>query len=364
MYLHEHDNWTRFTWDDRAVAPLLSGVRFLQGRLLGRVSGLGFSLDAAIELDAVSGEVVASSRIEGVNLDAAKVRSSVARRLDLGSDGVPRDTRSVDGAVSILVDATQNCRDPLTFDRLASWHGALFPEGRSGLRKISVARYRTGPICVASGPIGRERIHFQAPDPSLVPGLMDEFLQWIDSDGCEGLISAAIAHLWFLTIHPFDDGNGRIARTITEMLLARSDGSPRRFYSMARHILDHRSEYYERLERSQKASPDVTEWVLWFLGALKESLVSSDERIGAVLRRDGWWRSVDGIELNDRQRRMLQRLLDGFEGKLTTSKWAKMCKVSQDSALRDINDLIEKGVLVRDAAAGGRSTSYLLAAEE
>ena len=360
MYLHERDNWTRFTWDDKSIGPLLSDIRFAQGRLLGRVDSLGFSRDSSLELNTISREVIASSRIEGIELDAKSVRSSVARQLGLIDENPNMDTCAAEGAVSVMVDATRRFAEPVSFERLAGWHNTLFPTGYSGLRRITVADYRKGAMSVVSGPIGREKVHYAAPDPSLVPKLMDEFLTWCNTTQSDPILKAAIAHLWFLTIHPFDDGNGRIARALTELFLARSDKSPRRFYSMATHILQHRTEYYNTLERTQKSGPDITGWVLWFANALLASIEDSGRIVDETLQRDSWWRSVDGIELNDRQRSMLKRLLNGFEGKLTSGKWAKLCKVSPDTALRDITDLVNKGVLVRDPSAGGRSTSYKL----
>lgn len=360
MYLHGHENWTHFTWDEDAILPLLSDARFAQGKLLGRVRDLGFSLDSEIELATVSEDIVASSRIEGVALDAAQVRSSVARNLGLADYDPALDTQSVDGAVAIMMDATRHFDEPLTFERLAGWHNALFPTGYSGLRKITVADYRTGSMSVVSGPVGHERTHYVAPHAEQVPALMDEFFAWVNGAALDPMLKAGIAHLWFLTIHPFDDGNGRIARTITEMLLVCSDGSERRFYSLASYILKHREQYYGALERSQKGSPDITEWLRWFLEALHRAIDTSMEAADDVVRRSNWWRTAEGIAFNSRQRMMAQRLLGGFEGKLTTSKWAKICKVSPDTALRDINDLIAKGILIRDDSAGGRSTAYML----
>ncbi len=361
MLLYEQNHWTEFFWDEQRIAPLLSNVRFAQGRLLGRVSDLGFTIDSDLEVEALSTEVVASSRIEGVALNAQAVRSSVARQLGLEDYDKTLATQSVDGAVAVMLDATQNYSEPLTFDRMAGWHNALFPTGFSGLRKITVARWREAPMHIVSGPVGHERIHYVAPEAADVPRLMNDFIDWFNREDSSLVIKAAIAHLWFLTIHPFDDGNGRIARILTEMLLARSDGSPRRFYSMAAFILSHRENYYTALENAQHGTPDITEWLCWFLEALLHSLQNSEASIDESLRRSAWWHAIDGVALNDRQRLVLQKLLGHFEGKLTTSKWAKLCKTSTDTALRDINDLIAKGLLVRDETAGGRNTSYKLA---
>ncbi|WP_080803226.1 Fic family protein [Arabiibacter massiliensis] len=358
MYLHEHTDWTRFSWDAAELAPLLCEASFARGELRGLMEHVGFQLEAEMEVDALAGEVVASSLIEGVELDAAKVRSSVSRQLGLEEPGAVDDTRDVDGVVSVMMDATRNCDAPLMRERLCGWHNALFPTGYSGLRRIAVARFRERPMSVVSGPVGREKVHFRAPEAERVGGLMDEFLAWFDVDSPEDpLVKAGIAHLWFLTIHPFDDGNGRIARALTEMLLARADRSPRRYYSMARHVLSHREGYYAALERAQKGTSDATEWLAWFLRALTASIEESACAVRGALERETFWKSLEGVPLNERQRSMLSRLKGGFEGKLTSRKWAKMCKVSPDTALRDINDLVEKGVLEREAG-GGRSTSY------
>lgn len=360
MYLHQHTDWTSFTWDNSVVLPLAARVRFAQGFLLGALSDVGFAIESEVELDAVTNEVVASSKIEGVVLDADKVRSSVSQQLGLAVPDATLDTRDVDGAVSIIVDATRNFDSPLSRERLCGWHNALFPQGYSGLYKIRAAQYRDREMNVVSGPIEHERVHFSAPQPDRVEPLMDEFLAWFNtSDDIEPLVKAGLAHLWFLTIHPFDDGNGRIARALTELLLSRSDQSPRRFYSMASYIESHREAYYHAIEQSQKGTPDVTEWLVWFLKALEASLRRSEETLRDVLDRAAFWKTLGGVSLNDRQRAVLGRLKGGFEGKLTASKWAKLCKVSPDTALRDINDLIEKGILRRDAP-GGRSTSYVL----
>lgn len=359
MYLHEHTNWTTFTWDGAAVTALLGKVRFAQGHLLGKMSDAGFAVEEEAELDALSSEVIASSRIEGVTLDAAKVRSSVSRQLGIDASGKPLDTREVDGSVAIMLEATKGFDEPLSEERLARWHAALFPTGYSGLVKVRVAQYRDRSMQVVSGAIGREKVHFVAPDAKLVPSLMNDFVSWFNEDETDPLVKAGLAHLRFLTIHPFDDGNGRIARALTEMLLAKSDGAPRRFYSMAGQILADREAYYTILEQTQRGDCDVTAWIVWFLQTLEKSIAQSEEALGRVLERSRFWHALEGVALNDRQRAMLERLKDGFEGKLTASKWGKLCKVSPDTALRDINDLIDKGVLVK-SDAGGRSTSYVL----
>lgn len=361
MYLHEQHDWTRFAWDDGIVLPRLEHVRFAQGKLHGMAAGIGFELKADAEVVALSDGVVASSEIEGVKLDPSKVRSSVSRQLGLEAPKGAPDTHAVDGAVSVLLDATQNYGEPITEQRLLGWHNALFPTGYSGLRKINVARYRTEAMQVVSGPIGHERVHFEAVGPERVGAAMEELLGWLNEPGApDSPLRAGIAHLWFLTIHPFDDGNGRIARALTDLLLARSDGNPQRLYSMATFILAHREDYYRQLESAQHGTTDITGWLRWFLDALASTLDQSMVAIGAALARQAFWQGAEGLALNERQRKMLYRLQGGFEGKLTASKWAKICKVSPDTALRDINDLVGKGLLAR-SPEGGRSTSYRLA---
>lgn len=361
MYLHERSHWMEFSWDEVEVLSHLASVRLLQGRLQGLLEHLAPSLSGQIELEALSSEVVASSQIEGVTLDRLKVRSSVSKQLGLPAlaEGEDVDTASVDNAVSVIVDAVKNCNAPITQVRLFGWHNALFPHGYSGLRKIRVASYRSDPVRVVSGPIGHEKIHFEGIDASLVESAMNDFLNWVNEAEEIPIYKAAVAHLWFLTIHPFDDGNGRIARAITELLLAKADQRTDRYYAMANYILHHRDSYYEAIEKAQKGTPDITEWMLWFLQALEGSLQEALEKANQAIERELFWSKLDTISLNERQRKMLHRLKGDFEGKLTAAKWAKMCKVSPDTALRDINDLIKKQVLQKEPS-GGRSTSYRL----
>lgn len=360
MYLHEHSNWAEFTWDDSILLPLLSDVRFSQGRLLGKIADLGFSLTAEAELDALTDEIIASSKIEGVVLDTLKVRSSVSKQLGIEAPVPAIDTHDVDGVVDAMFDATRNHDAPLSRDRLYGWHAALFPLGYSGLRKINAGSYRVAGMQVVSGSIGKEKIHYEAPDADQVESLMGEFIARMNEDvTTEPLIKAGYAHLWFLTIHPFDDGNGRVARALTELLLARSDRTARRFYSMAEQILAEREVYYSELERAQKGGSDITQWLFWFLNTLLKSIERSEKKLQDVLDRSLFWQRLEGMPLNGRQRKMIARLKGDFEGKLTASKWAKMCKVSPDTALRDIKDLIDKKVLISDGA-GGRSTAYCL----
>lgn len=363
MYIYEHKDWTRFTWDESVILPLLSDVRFAQGRLLGELNNLGFDLESEAELNALADEVIASSRVEGVSLDAQEVRSSLSRQLGLDAPDQSLDTSRADGAVEIMLDATRRFDEPLSHERLHAWQAALFPTGRSGLRPIRVGGYREGKMEVVSGPFGKEKIHYVAPQSTLVQPCMDSFISWVnESNGAEPLIKAGLAHLWFLTIHPFDDGNGRVARALTELLLARSDRSPRRFYGMARQILAARQDYYRVLEQTQKGTPEVTTWLAWFLNTLFLSIEESRMRLQQVLHRSEYWKGIESVSLNDRQRKMLKRLLGSFKGNLTTQKWAKIAKVSPDTALRDINDLISKGILTKDKGEG-RSTAYSLTYE-
>jgi Fic family protein len=360
MYLHERDNWYEFTWDSAVLLPKLSAARVLQGTLLGRLESMGFSIQDEAELEMRTLDVIKSSEIEGEKLNAGEVRSSVARQLGLATAGLGESSRNIDGVVQMTLDATRNYTQPLTRERLFGWHAALFPTGYSGMHKIEVARYRTGDMQVVSGPIGHERIHYQAPAPHRIELEMQRFLEWFNAqDNQEPIIKAAIAHLWFVSIHPFADGNGRITRTLTDLLLARSDFSPRRFYSMSNQIRLERRGYYEALEHAQKGKSDITSWLLWFIDCLHNALLSSDEILSNVFRRAVFWQKHSEMELNDRQRIMLNKLQDGFEGKLTSSKWQKMTKTSQDTALRDIKDLVTKGILEKEAQ-GGRSTNYQL----
>lgn len=359
-YLYEQKNWTQFTWDERVIAELVARASHTQGRLFGLLENVGFRLETQMEVETAEREVVASSLIEGVRLDASKVRSSVARQLGAPDAELAHDTRDVDGAAMVALDAVKRCEEPLTSDRLFAWHSALFPTGYSDLRKIAAGAYRTGSMSVVSGPIGREHVHYQAPEGECVPGLIGEFLEWFNAaDNVAPPVRAGIAHLWFLTVHPFDDGNGRIARAIAEMVLARWDASPRRFYSLSSCIQGRREAYYNAIEHAQKGTSDITAWLSWFLGTVNDALTSSREQARISLKREAFWTSLEGAALNDRQRRMLFKLMGGFEGKLTAAKWAKIMKTSPDTALRDINDLIAKGILEK-SESGGRSTSYRL----
>ncbi len=363
VYIHENDDWTNFTWDNSKVMHKLGEARNLQGRLLGRMESLGFELQNEAVLNTLTLDVIKSSEIEGEFLNAEQVRSSIARRLGIDIAGAVESERHVDGVVEMMLDATQKYDVPLTKDRLFGWHAALFPSGWSNLHKITVANWRndsTGPMQVVSGPMGKEKVHYQAPSAERIEGEMSKFLEWFENENDIDLVlKAAIAHLWFVTIHPFDDGNGRITRAITDMALARSDKSIRRFYSMSAQIRIERKQYYEKLEKTQKGDSDITGWVLWFLQCLINAIHSSEETLSKILQKAEFWRAHSATILNDRQQKIINRLLDGFEGKLTSSKWAKINKCSQDTALRDIQDLINKDILQKEVG-GGRSTSYEL----
>jgi Fic family protein len=365
-YIHQAAAWPRFRLDAAKLAPRLAAVRHRQGRLIGRMEGLGFQLRTEAVLQSLTEEVVRSSEIEGEILDREQVRSSLARRLGIDIGGLTPAERDVEGVVEMMLDATQGYSAPLTPERLFAWHAALFPTGRSGMTRITVGQWRTdrsGPMQVVSGPIGRERVHYQAPEASRLGREVKQFLGGFNrNDGVDLVLKAGIAHFWFVTIHPFDDGNGRIARAIADMTLARSEKSAQRFYSMSAQIRKERNAYYKILETTQKGDLDITPWLEWFLDCLNRAFDGAETTLAAVLHKARFWERQAGTPLNDRQRRILNQLLNGFEGKLTSSKWAKLARCSQDTALRDIEDLVRKGILAKDAA-GGRSTSYSMAAE-
>jgi len=362
-FLHQQNNWPEFTWNSNEFLSLLSEARNLQGRLIGKMDTMGFDLRNEALLDTLTLDVIKSSEIEGEILNPDQVRSSIARRLGMEIAGTVESDRNVEGVVEMMLDATQNCFKPLTAARLFDWHAALFPTGRSGMYKITVADWRkdtTGPMRVVSGAMGKEKVHYQAPDSGLLEKEMTRFLDWFNSNASIDLVlKAAIAHLWFVTIHPFDDGNGRITRALTDMLLAQSDKSNQRFYSMSAQIRIDRKQYYDLLEKTQKGNLDITNWIAWFLRCLINALKSTDIVLTNVLFKADFWQKHIDTAINERQKKILNKLMDGFDGKLTSSKWAKIAKCSKDSAVRDINDLIEKGILQREAA-GGRSTNYEL----
>lgn len=384
-YIHQVDSWPHFKWDHEQIASVLGGVRNRQGRLIGRMEALGFALRAEAVLQTLTLDVIKSSEIEGEFLDKSQVRSSIARRLGMDIGGLVPSDRHVDGVVEMLLDATQNFTKPLTKDRLFGWHASLFPTGRRGMHKITVGNWRNdahGPMRVVSGAVGRERVHFEAPSADRLEREMKGFLGWFNGstaltkDGSAPLatggatdidpvLKAGIAHLWFVTLHPFEDGNGRIARAIADMQLARADGSRERFYSMSVQIRQERNAYYDIIEKTQKntrvtkAGIDITAWLAWTLDCLNRALDTTESTLAGVFQKARFWESHPAASINERQRVMINRLFDGFEGKLTSSKWAKITACSQDTALRDILDLVEKGILLKDVA-GGRSTGYLL----
>jgi Fic family protein len=363
-YIHELSDWPKFGWDEGRLATPLAAARHLQGRLVGQMEALGFKVREEAVLRTLTEDVLKSSEIEGEKLDADHVRSSVARRLGIDIGGLQPADRHVEGVVEMMLDATQKYDRPLTTERLFGWHASLFPTGRSGMHRITVGAwrdYRTAPMQVVSGPEGRERVHFEAPPAERLEEEMLRFLDWFNGDATtEPVLKAALAHVWFVTIHPFDDGNGRIARAIADMSLARSEGSAQRFYSMSAQIREERGEYYGILERTQKGTMDVTAWMEWFLGCLTRAIEGAQAALVGVIDKARYWERLRDVPLNERQRLVINRMLEGFEGKLTTSKWAALTKSSTDTALRDILQLVERGVLVR-SAAGGRSTSYSLA---
>lgn len=363
-YIHELEGWPELRWDQKALAGPLADVRHRQGRLVGRMQGLGFGLRSEAMLQTLTEDVLKSSEIEGEILNRDQVRSSIARRLGMDIGGLIPADRDVEGVVEMMLDATQKYPDALTDERLFGWHAALFPTGRSGMHKIVVGAWRddkAGPMQVISGPVGRERVHYEAPKAGRVPQEMEAFLAWFNAqEDIDPVLKAGVAHLWFVTIHPFEDGNGRIARAIADMQLARSEQSPQRFYSMSAQIRQERNAYYRSLEATQKDDLDITEWLQWFLDCLGRAIDGAESMLAGVLKKARFWEKHQANTLNERQRDMLNRLLDGFEGKLTSSKWATIEKCSSDTALRDITDLQERGILVKDGG-GGRSTSYSLA---
>src|SRR5579871_4471210 len=364
-YIHQLPGWPEFRWSHERLADRLAAVRHRQGRLIGRMEALGLRLQREATLQSLTEEVLKSSEIEGEILDKGQVRSSLARRLGVDIGGLTPADRHVEGIVEMMLDATEKYAEPLTAERLFGWHAALFPTGRSGMRKITVGNWRApeaDPMQVVSGPEGRQRVHFEAPASERLDAEMKAFLAWFDADtgNVDPVLKAGIAHLWFVTIHPFEDGNGRIARAIADMALARSEHSSQRFYSMSAQIKVEHKEYYDILEATQKGTTDVTGWMLWFLDCLGRAIDGAHLTLKAVIDKARFWERIKDTPLNERQRSVINRLLDGFEGKLTSSKYAKLTKCSQDTAYRDIQALVERGVLVQNPE-GGRSTSYSLA---
>lgn len=367
FYIYQHPNWPGFTWNESSLMKLLGEVRYVQGRTAGRMEALGFSVRAETMLQTLTQDVLKSTEIEGELLDPGQVRSSIARRLGMDIAGLIPSDRDVEGVVEMMLDATQNYQEPLTQERLFGWQASLFPMGRSGMYRIITGAWRDnekGPMQVISGPLGKERVHFQAPEADQLEGEMKRFLDWFNGEsGLDPVLKAGVAHLWFVTVHPFDDGNGRVARALTDMQLARADKGGQRYYSMSAQIRQERSAYYAMLEKTQKGTLDITPWLEWFLSCLLSALHAADGKLEAVLEKARFWDLHMETPLNARQRLLIIRLQDGFVGKLTSSKWAKIAKCSQDTAGRDIQDLISKGIL-RKQAAGGRSTGYTLISGE
>jgi len=359
-YIYEYKNWTDFSWQDKAINAVFGEVRHLQGKIIGQMNTLGFSAKEEATLAALTLDVVKSSEIEGEILNFDQVRSSIARRLGINTAGLLPSSRHIEGVVEMMLDATQRYTLPLTEKRLLGWHAALFPTGYSGPYSIEVGRYRTGEMQVVSGAMGKEKVHYEAVKSELVKTEMDKFLDWFNNEKyLDPVLKAAIAHFWFIIIHPFDDGNGRIARAITDMLLARAEGSGERFYSMSGQILAERKIYYEVLQKVQHSSGDITEWIDWFLHCLKNAMLATENTTQKILLKAEFWKLHEHTPINERQRIMLNKLFDNFEGKLQTSKWAKIVKTSTDTALRDIKDLVEKGIL-KQTDEGGRSANYEL----
>ncbi|MCD0504287.1 Fic family protein [Bordetella petrii] len=362
-YIWQAPDWPQWRYDLAALAPLLARASHAQGLLAGRLTDAGLPVQEQASLAALTDDVLKTSEIEGEKLDTASVRSSIARHLGVDIGALAPVDRHTEGIVQVVLDATANSQAPVTRERLLGWHAALFPTGYSGMARIAVGNWRNdahGPMQVVSGPIGKQRVHYQAPPAAGLEAETRRFLDWINGDADEPpLIRAALGHLWFVTLHPFDDGNGRIARALGDLLLARADGSTQRFYSLSAQIQREREAYYQILERTQNASLDVTPWISWFLSALLRAIGQAQLTLDTVLRKARFWQHLAGTPMNARQAKLVNRLLDGFEGKLTTAKWAAIAKCSADTALRDINELIARGVLVR-SMSGGRSTSYEL----
>ena len=364
MYIYQHKNWPNFTWDAEQIMHLLADVRFNQGKLLGMMESFGFEIQEEAVLKTLTDDVLKTSEIEGELLNVDQVRSSIAKRLGMDVAGLVPFDKNVEGIVEMMLDATRNYNEKLSAERLFGWHSLLFPLGRSGAYKIVAGDWRKNakddPMQVVSGAMGKQRVHFQAPDATVLPTEVQQFLNWFNAESdYDPILKSGIAHLWFVTLHPFDDGNGRISRAIADMQLARADKSMQRFYSMSAQIRLERNKYYDNLEQTQSGTLDITLWLNWFLSCLNRALATSNQTLNLVKKKVRIWENLKNVVLNERQRFMLNKLIGNFEGKLTSSKWAKMAKCSQDTAIRDIQNLLDKGVLLKDAA-GGRSTSYLL----
>lgn len=361
IYIWQNEDWPEFRWDSEALLCPLDRLSRQHGLLNGKMAMLGFNEKSNTLLTSMTEELIGTSDIEGISLNPASVRSSIARRLGIENDGLLSEDHYVEGLVDVMLDATRNCRETLTDERLYGWHAALFPSGRSGMYKITVGGWRKGnePMQVVSGAMGHEKVHYEAPPSDMVPQEMGRLIKWCNTADISPFVKAAVAHLWLVTIHPFDDGNGRISRSLADMLLAQLDDDGCRYYSMSAEINRNKRAYYEVLERVQKGDMDITEWILWFFDCLEHAIDRASGIIGRTLLKAAYWDGFRDVDINIRQRKVINRMWDGFEGKLTSSKWAKICGCSQDTALRDINDLIGKGML-RDSGEGGRSANYLL----
>jgi Fic family protein len=359
-YIYQHKNWTDFSWNEKSINSVFGEVRHLQGKLMGQMDAIGFSTKEEATLTALTLDVVKSSEIEGELLNYEQVRSSIARRLGINVSGLVPSNRHIEGIVEMMLDATQRFDSPLTDERLFGWHASLFPTGYSGPYKIEVGQYRTGEMQIVSGAMGKEKLHYEAIKPEFVQLEMQKFIHWFNNENeLDLVLKAAIAHFWFIIIHPFDDGNGRISRALTDLLLARAENSKDRFYSMSNQILIERKNYYAILQKVQHSSNDITEWLDWFLNCLKSALISTENTTKKIIQKAEFWKLNEKTTINERQRMMINKLFDGFEGKLQSSKWAKITKTSPDTALRDIKDLIEKGIL-QQTNEGGRSINYEL----
>ncbi len=359
-YIHESQNWPQFTWDNEILLPKISSIRYKQGKLFGAINSLGFNLKAEASLITLTNDIVKSSAIEGEIFNPQEVRSSIAKKLGINVGGVIPSSRDLDGIVEIMIDCTRNYNKPLTKDRLFGWHSALFPSGRSSFYKITVGNWRTdeaGPMQVVSGQIGNEKVHFEGPAAKLLDHEMDTFIKWCNEFNLDFVLKSAIAHLWFVTLHPFDDGNGRIGRAISDLFLTRSDGSPERYYSLSAQLEHERRDYYQHLERAQKGSLDISEWLFWFLSCLEKSIKNAEKSLETTLYKNQILTKLKNSSPNQRQEKVVNDLLNDFQGPLTTTKYAKMTACSHDSALRDIRDLIQKGILTQ-SDEGGRSTKY------
>ena len=363
VYIWQYPEWPDFKWDVSRLVTRLSEVRNREGVIKGMMSGLGLNIQSRTALDTMTEDILRSNEIEGVILNSDRVRSSIARHLGIDTSGLPQPDHYTEGVVQVMMDAVRNNDKPLTHERLFNWHAAMFPTGRSGIHPITVGAYRTGsePMQIVSGAMGKEKVHYEAPPSDAIPAMMNKFVSWVNSDNStiDPVLKAATAHLWFVVIHPFDDGNGRLARTITDMLLAKADGLPLRFYSMSSEILREKKSYYTILEKTTTGTTDITAWIEWFLQTMSYALNRTEITVKRIIKKSSFWQQYRNAAMNERQVKIVNMLWDGFTGKLTSSKWAKITKVSQATALRDITDLINKGILV-PAADGGRSTNYLL----